>query len=143
MQPPLFIQWQERNETGIAIIDEQHKGIVSIINTFFYLMGHGMNSRILYSCISDTMRNYSRIHFLAEEGLLEAAGYGKIEAHRKLHRHLILEIDRIEYQAAKFDDAQPLLDFLKKWWITHINEEDMQFVDHLRRCLPPFWPRHS
>jgi hypothetical protein len=32
MQRPLFIQWQGHNETGIAIIDEQHKGIVSIIN---------------------------------------------------------------------------------------------------------------
>jgi hemerythrin len=25
---PLFIQWDKRNETGIPLIDGQHKGIV-------------------------------------------------------------------------------------------------------------------
>jgi len=133
MDSPLFIQWQGFNGTGIAIIDEQHKGIVSIINSFYYMMGHGMNSKMLYACISDTMRNYSRIHFLTEEGLLEAAGYEKIEEHRQLHKRLLMEIDRIEYQSVKIDDAKPLLDFLKKWWLSHINEKDMQYASLQRR----------
>ena len=133
MQQQLFIHWQARNDTGITLIDEQHKGIVSIINTFHYLMGHGMDNRILYSCISDTMRNYSRIHFIAEEGFLEAAGYDGLEEHKKLHRKLSLEIDRIEYQALKTNDAKPLLNFLKNWWIEHINEQDMQYARFLSK----------
>ena len=133
MHQSLFIEWQSCNETGIELIDEQHRGIVSIINTFYYMMSHGMNNRILYSCISDTMRNYSRIHFITEEGFLESAGYEKLEQHRELHRKLTHEIDHIEHQAVRTNDAKPLLDFLKKWWLEHINEQDRQFVNCLRR----------
>jgi hemerythrin-like metal-binding protein len=132
MSQPLFIKWHERNETGIEIIDEQHKGIVSIINTFYYLMGLGTYGSMLYSCISDTMKNYSRIHFITEEGLLEASGYEHIEKHKKLHKNLLLEIERIEYDVIKNNDPKPLLDFLKKWWIEHINEKDQLYAPHLR-----------
>jgi len=131
MQRPLFIKWHEQNDTGIAIIDEQHKGIVSIINSFYYLMSLG-GGTILYSCISETMKNYSRIHFITEEKLLEASSYEDIEAHRAMHRDLTLEIEHIECKAIRDNDSKPLLDFLKKWWITHINEQDQLYAPHLR-----------
>jgi hemerythrin-like metal-binding protein len=132
---PLFIQWQEHSETGIALIDEQHKGIVSIINTFYYLMSQGTGNHMLYSCISDTMKNYSRIHFITEELLLEESEYKDIEAHKALHRKLTQEIERIEYNALKINEAKPLLEFLKKWWLEHINEEDRRYTQHLRAAM--------
>jgi hemerythrin-like metal-binding protein len=131
LQQRLFIHWQACNDIGIKLIDEQHRGIVSIINTFYYLMGHGMDNRILYSCINDTMCNYSRVHFITEEGFLEAVGYEKIEEHKALHRKLLREIERIEYEALTSNDAKPLLNFLKKWWLEHINEEDMKYAKSL------------
>jgi len=131
MENPLFVKWNERNNTGIALIDEQHRGIVSIINTFYYLMIHGKSNQMLYACISDTLKNYSRIHFITEEAFLEESGYKDIEAHKKLHRHLSLEIEHVEYQGIRSNDPRPLLDFLKKWWIEHINEEDQVYAKHL------------
>ncbi|MCL1984951.1 MAG: hemerythrin family protein [Betaproteobacteria bacterium] len=136
MQRPLFIRWQRCNETGIALIDEQHKGIVSIINSFFFLMGSDMGNSLLYSSVSDTMKNYSRIHFVTEEGFLEASGYPEIEAHKALHRKLATDIEHIEYAAIRTNDARPLLDFLKKWWIEHINEKDMLYARFLRGRHP-------
>lgn len=133
MNETLFIQWHERNETGIALIDEQHKGIVSIINSFYYLMGKGAGNRILYSCVSETLKNYSRIHFITEERLLEIAGYADLPAHKELHKKLSVEIDRIEYAAIQENDAEPLLEFLKKWWLEHINEQDMHYARVLRK----------
>ena len=133
-QRPLFIHWQAQNETGIAIIDEQHKGIVSIINTFYYLMGTGANNTMLFSSISGVMKTYSRIHFITEERLL-AAAYKDYEKHKELHRQLLLEIERIEYEAVMANDAKPLLDFLKKWWLEHINEQDRLYVAELRASI--------
>ena len=132
MQRPLFIKWNEQNETGIAIIDEQHKGIVSIINSFYYLMSMGGGGNILYSCISETMKTYSRIHFVTEEELLEMSSYEDIEAHRAMHRDLTREIERIECKAIRNNDSKPLLDFLKKWWTNHINKQDQLYAPHLR-----------
>lgn len=132
MDTPLFIKWQECNDTGIALIDEQHRGIVSIINSFHYLTQKDRGHSVLYSCISDTMRNYSRIHFITEELMLKATKYPDFEKHKELHRSLTLEIERIEHATNIENDARLLLGFLKKWWIEHINEQDMQFVPHLR-----------
>ena len=132
MHQPLFIHWTEHNDTGIALIDEQHRGIVSIINTFYYLMSLKTDNKLLYSCISDTMKNYSRIHFITEEGLLDAAGYNDFEKHKALHRDLLHEIENIEYHGIMENDAKPLLDFLKKWWIEHINQQDQLYVPCLR-----------
>ena len=132
MDRPLFIKWTDRNETGIALIDEQHKGIVSIINTFYYLMAAGADNKMLYSCISDTMKNYSRIHFITEEGFLRESGYKDLDKHKEFHRKLSLEIERIELKCIISNDALALLEFLKKWWIEHINREDQLYAPHLR-----------
>ena len=132
MVQPLYIKWQKSNETGIPLIDEQHRGIVSIINTFYYMMGKRMDNHMLYSCISDTLKNYSRIHFITEEGFLETAQYEELEYHKSLHRILTLEIERIEIQGIKDNDAKPLLDFLKKWWHEHINDKDQLYAPFLQ-----------
>ncbi|MDR1849976.1 MAG: bacteriohemerythrin [Zoogloeaceae bacterium] len=133
MNDTLFIQWQKQNETGISLIDEQHIGIVSIINSFHYLMGKEAGNSILYSSISDTLKNYSRIHFITEERMLEALGYPELAAHKEMHRNLTVEIDQIEYIAIQDNDARPLLNFLKNWWVHHINEEDMHYAQVLRK----------
>ena len=36
MNNNVFIVWKNSNDCGINIIDEQHRGIVSTINTLFY-----------------------------------------------------------------------------------------------------------
>jgi len=131
MNRPLYIKWHERNETGIALIDEQHKGIVSIINTFYHMMGKRMNNSMLYSCISDTLKNYSRIHFITEESFMQEMQYEHWEYHKELHRNLNMEIERIETQGIKDNDARPLLDFLKKWWLEHINDKDQLYAASL------------
>ena len=128
---PLFIKWDERSETGVPLIDVQHKGIVSIINTFYYMMGRKVNNYMLYSCISDTLKNYSNIHFITEETFLVECQYDDIDQHKTLHRKLAVEIDLIEREGIKTNDPRPLLEFLKKWWLEHINEQDMQYAQKI------------
>jgi len=131
MNQPLFIKWNDRNETGVALIDEQHKGIVSIINTFYYLTSTGADNKMLYACISDTMKNYSRIHFITEEGFLKESGYPGIEEHKILHRKLSSEMEQMELSSIVNNDTGLLLEFMKKWWLKHINEEDRVFAQYL------------
>jgi len=131
IQRPLFIQWQARNEIGVAILDEQHRGMVSIINTFYYLLGLGIGSSTLYANISETLKTYARIHFLTEEKLLETAAYKDIEAHKELHSKFMQELERVEWRAVRENEAEHLLDFQKKWWLEHINERDKRFVQYV------------
>ena len=127
MHQLLFIMWQESNNTGITLIDDQHRGIVSIINTFYYLVSIKCNPK-MYLQLIDTIYNYSVIHFMAEEGILKTYEYKNIDHHKELHKKLLLEMDRIKRSLMKDNDPKPLLDFLKKWWIGHINNEDKQYA---------------
>jgi hemerythrin len=131
MHHPLYIVWHERNETGIPLIDEQHKGIVSIINSFYYMMGRSVSNHLLYASISDTLKNYSRIHFITEEAFFVESMYPDIASHIERHRQLSLEIERIEQRGIRSNDAKPLLEFLKKWWLEHINEIDQHYVPYV------------
>jgi len=131
MYTPLFIKWQEKNNTGIAIIDEQHRGILSLINSLYHLTEKGVCDKTLSLLISDTLKNYSRIHFLTEERFLQAAGYPAFEEHKEMHRKLSQETGRIGHATITENDTKPLLNLLKKWWVEHINEEDMLFVPYL------------
>ena len=135
MNKPLFIVWQSTNEIGIPLIDEQHKGIVSIINTFYHMVQKKVNYHLLYSCITNTLKEYSKIHFITEEAFLELAKYEDIENHKRLHEKLTMQIDIIERKGLIENDVSPLLDFLKQWWINHINMEDKKYVAALRRTM--------
>ncbi|MDR2207888.1 MAG: bacteriohemerythrin [Azoarcus sp.] len=132
MLPPLFIKWQNKNNTGIQLIDEQHRGIVSIVNSFYYLAEKGMCNDALFLSITKTLKSYSLIHFIVEERILKATEYPDLAKHIETHRKLSLETKRIEYEAIRDNDPMLLLKFLKKWWIEHINGEDMDYVPHLR-----------
>ena len=131
MHQPLFIVWQKTNEIGIPLIDEQHKGIVSIINTFYYMMQKKVDCQLLYSCIAHTMKEYSRIHFITEEAFLYTAKYCAFDEHKELHEELTRQIDIIERKCLMENDVSPLLLFLKQWWINHINIEDKKYVPAL------------
>jgi hemerythrin-like metal-binding protein len=131
MQLTLFIKWQDKNNTGVELIDEQHRGIVSIINSFYYLADKGIHDKTLCSFISGTIKNYSRIHFLTEERILKAAKYPDFKKHVEMHKTLAMETERIERIATGDSDTTPLLNFLKKWWLEHINDQDMQYVNYL------------
>jgi hemerythrin-like metal-binding protein len=132
MYRPLFIKWLEKNDTGVEIIDEQHRGIVSIINSFHHLTEKNMCGKELCLSISNTIKNYSQIHFLTEERLLKAAEYPDLEKHIVAHRDLTLETELVEHAAIEENDPILLLNFLKKWWLEHINEKDMLYVSCLR-----------
>jgi hemerythrin-like metal-binding protein len=132
MYRPLFIKWQEKNNTGIDLIDEQHRGIVSIINSFHYLTEKGMCNNDLFLSVSNTIKSYSNIHFLTEERILKAAAYPDIGTQIAIHRSLSSETARVEQAAVKEKDPMLLLKFLKKWWLEHINEQDMLYVPCLR-----------
>jgi hemerythrin-like metal-binding protein len=130
----LYINWKEANETNIPIIDEQHKGIVSIINSFYNFIqnGHGIES------IEPTLKileYYTLMHFDTEEDFMIKSKYPNTEEHQKLHRKLMSETTKIAYQASTMQDPKVVLSFLKKWWLEHINQEDKKYVEHIKKYL--------
>ena len=130
----LLIVWTDINDTGIAIIDQQHRGIVSIINSLFFSIRHEQGNRILASSI-DMIGQYTKIHFATEEKILRMSNYPAFDSHKKLHDNLISRSLTTGNESRRYHDPLIYLDFLKKWWIEHINGQDRLYVEHLRNYM--------
>lgn len=126
----LYITWSERNNLGIPIIDEQHRGIVSTINSLYHCMRKG-KGMIALSPVMTMMKQYIDIHFRVEESLLKEAGYPALDEHLDLHKTLERETGKIERESTLSEDPERALKFLKDWWLTHINIEDRKYVPYV------------
>ena len=74
-----IIQWSPTLETGIDVIDQQHKRIVDYINALRIAQGKGDRGAVAKTI--DDVIDYTRSHFGFEEALMEDAGYTMINAH--------------------------------------------------------------
>ena len=126
----ILIVWKPGYELGIQIIDEQHRGIVSIINSLFYGMTHKHGQSMLLP-IADMVYDYTRIHFEIEEDFLKKCHFPSIDNHESLHKDLIDELHQFRRVNILKKDPFQFMDFLKKWWIDHICDKDWQFRDYL------------
>lgn len=126
LRDPLYIVWTDKNNLNIPIVDEQHRGIVSIINSLHYFIKQGLGFQTLLPTII-IMEQYSIIHFEAEQLLLKKYGYPDYDNHFLLHANLRENIKAIKAQTFLNKDPDAVINFLKKWWINHINVEDKKY----------------
>ena len=126
----LYIRWQESNNLGIEIIDEQHRGVVSVINSYYHYVrtGKSKEALILTKGILDEM---TALHFKTEEAYLTEHGYPHLPSHAILHEKLFRTMARSFEDSLKNDDPDSFLRFLKDWWLHHINEEDRTYARYL------------
>lgn len=130
----LYIVWDEGYNFGIPIIDEQHRAIVSTINTYRYLVVNGKSEMALKSTFV-MLNQYTTIHFMTEEDILEQTEYLEIINHKKLHNDLIKRMREIAIEVIQEKDYDFVLSFLKDWWLTHIRIEDAKYALHVKGKL--------
>ena len=126
---PLIV-WKPEYDLGIHIIDEQHRGIVTVINCLYYEMQKKKGGSVL-TPIFKIIYEYSHIHFTIEEEFLEKSDFPNAITHRALHSELIDTTSKVGKKSILNRDPYQFMDFLKKWWIDHICGEDRVFRDYL------------
>lgn len=135
MSSPLFIVWGPSNTLGIPIIDEQHRAIVSTINSFYFFVKHGSGPRMVAPVLG-ILEHYTAIHFKLEEELMRRAAYPGLAEHTALHRKLADRTRAIGLEAARdYDVDMKALSFLKEWWLDHINKEDRLYAPHVCKLM--------
>jgi len=130
----LYIVWSKENELEIPIIDEQHRGIVSTINSFYYFIQQGHGSEALSPTLN-ILAQYTNLHFKAEEALMERAKYPALDDHLVLHKELAKKMTILARDLISKEDANSLLGLLKSWWLGHINQEDRKYASPVKKEL--------
>lgn len=122
------IEWKKEFETGVALVDEQHRNLVEIINRFEDALQKGKGSRQANEILNELM-GYTQEHFATEERLMAEAGYPQLKLHQSQHRQLLQKVERFQFDfngAGRRITAE-LHEFLGYWLLTHIQRDDRAF----------------
>ena len=128
------IQWSDDLNTDINVIDNQHKRIVGYINSLEDT--RGKNDRAVEEQVLNELVDYTLSHFAFEESLMEDAGYGFINGHKRVHQLFVKRVDDFMQRFKLGEDiTEELLTVLKAWLINHIKSDDNDYADIVRKNL--------
>ncbi len=125
--------WDDNFNTGIALIDEQHRQLANMLNKLSNYMAYQSDLSGL-NAIFDGLAEYAVYHFESEEKIWEQhfqqqALYGDplLADHIEGHNRFTLAVREMRHSK----DSKPIemlaaevLDFLTRWLVSHILETD-------------------
>lgn len=124
------VQWSEEYSVNNVLLDDQHKGLLALINQLSQCIIDGKSEEVIEYTLTE-MSQYAREHFKTEEGFLAQGDPTVFEAHKALHDAFKKEILLVTKCYFKDPSEQVLIrlhKYLKHWLINHILKEDLQYV---------------
>ena len=123
------IEWEAKYDTGITIIDEQHKKLVQNLNKLSQAVDGGLKREEVKQIFID-LSNYCNYHFSTEEMLMERSNYADFENHKMEHLNCFSKIKNCyrRFENGNDESVQELIDYLKEWWAEHVLITDKEFV---------------
>jgi hemerythrin len=117
------VVWSDRYATGIELIDEQHKELISLTNRLYQACRGGNEAAsVVFKEAMSRMVEYVRFHFAAEEKLQARIKYPQLGEHKKQHEEMV---KHILGSANDFREGKNAVPFtfarsLKEWIFSHI-----------------------
>lgn len=128
------LQWTPDLNTGISEIDQQHRRICEYINRLDRVLATHDRSEL--GAVIEGVVEYTMSHFSYEESLMEDAGYGFVNAHRRVHKMVVKRINDLRERYKKGEDvAAELHDMLSRWLFSHIRSEDRAYLGAVKVFL--------
>ena len=127
-----YMVWSDSLDTGINVIDKQHRRIVEYINALYDAYEAGEKEGAMP--VLDRLIHYTMTHFAFEEGVMEEGGYPYLKAHRRVHQLFTKKVGEYLERANKGEDVTlALLEMLKRWLVGHIKNDDADYVESARQ----------
>ena len=129
-----LVEWSQKLEFGLPIIDDQHKQLFNLAATF---AGNGDDIRVMKTLA--TLSDYVKVHFRAEEEMLAKLNYPDLEAHQRLHAEfkgmLLKLLDNARHLT--LDEIANEVEYLiYGWFANHIMQADIAYVGWMRERQP-------
>jgi len=131
------MEWHDDLNTGIDVIDRQHRRIVDYINQLEEVhIRHPFRPDPEAGRVINELVDYTLSHFGFEESLMEDSGYEFTRAHQKVHE---LFTKRVAEFQARFKAGENVTDelhnLLVSWLGNHIRNDDASYALSIKRML--------
>ncbi|MFC5080029.1 putative diguanylate cyclase YdaM [Vibrio thalassae] len=119
--------WNTNFETGIPVIDEQHRNLFSLINKLANALVY--DNQLQVSTIFDELADYARYHFSEEEHVWQQyfEHDSWCQLHKANHESFLPEILNLQSRTKEsgwHEATEQILHFLIRWLLLHILHED-------------------
>jgi hemerythrin len=131
-----LVKWSATFSVGIKLIDDQHKGLLDLVNDMFnHSTGDEASERAYFQKIIQTTVDYVKVHFATEEKIMIATKFPGYAEHKRAHDVFVLTVvDNIrDFEAGKKFTLAGFTKFLKEWVLTHIAIMDKQYFSYFKQ----------
>ena len=128
--------WDSRFETGIPLVDAQHKQLVDVINTLGNELMLGDVSEERLQALFHQLAEYARHHFSDEEIMMRnlAVDARHQDEHIAHHRQFVAQLVNLwKSRASMAKPAELVHGFLAAWLTVHILGEDQAMARQMDR----------
>lgn len=127
--------WGPDLETGIDVIDAQHRALFGAIQGLATSFREGQAVGKSKESLNFLAR-YTVEHFQTEERFMRAMGYPDLEQHRIEHGRLVSKLQMLQVKQGKgYLVTAEVATFVADWLAHHIHEADMGYVQFARERI--------
>jgi hemerythrin len=131
-----YVEWSDSYSLGIKMIDDQHKGLLDIVNDLYsHSTGNEFEEMLYFKDVIHQAVEYIKNHFQVEEKLLIATKYPGYAEHKKAHDQFTLTVvtSAKDFQSGKRFVMEKFAHFLRDWILSHIAVMDQDYATYLRK----------
>lgn len=125
-----LIEWTEKENCNVRIIDEQHKKIVTVANELYNLLGSDKKWKI-ESLVKDLVET-AKEHFETEEKLMTENKFLGFYSHKLEHESFLNKLYSFKqaFDGGNQDVTLKFLMTLKNWMINHLELNDKKCCEY-------------
>lgn len=124
-------KWSNSYSVGINLIDEQHRELFSMINTFYEgcFQGNEKSAREFFERGIHNIVNYIKYHFSTEEKLLGFIDYPGLVGHKQQHAEYLKSIvsQTGPFETGTPSSFRPYVQYLRDKLFAHITSSDKEY----------------
>ena len=126
--------WLPAYNVGIAVIDEQHRRLVDLINQLHEALLKRQSKAVMGRILAQ-LTNYTEVHFAFEEDLMSRYDYPGYHSHKRVHEEMRAKVLALAYDqaAGRVVISLQVMEFLKEWLSSHILGTDQLYRAFLRQ----------
>ena len=128
-------QWDASLETGHAKIDNQHKQLISTLNSIIEASQQGKGSEEIFKTL-DFLTGYTVMHFATEEKLQTQYNYPDYLVHKRYHDDFKVTVGELTKRLTDEGPSEELIGVVTKtignWLLNHIKGDDFRMAAYVK-----------
>lgn len=125
-----LFEWDPSYSVSVQLLDRHHQHLFGLVNGLHFAMLNQQGTAVLAATLEELV-TYTRMHFVAEEVLMEAFSFPGYLQHRMEHERLTRTVTEFQSQFLSGQErlSVQLMEFLKSWLADHILGTDKKYSE--------------